>query len=426
MSSDSPHDGRRPFVVCPSCGRLTPGDVAHCVECGEPMAAIVAAVAEQRDEQRFAETVFGRTTPATWVIIGANLLVFALMVVASGTIEPGSFRYHETLINFGAKMNSAVDAGEYWRLVTPMFLHIGLMHLSVNMYSLYVMGPQVEKLYGTSRYVVIYVLAGIGGVLGSYGVDKVLMRGDGVSAGASGALFGLMGVLIVFGFRYRNELPGVFKQAFSPRVFLPVLVLNLVITFAIPFIDKGAHIGGLVVGGLLAAALPFARPGERHAGFIWRTAAALATIAVVASFVYAYRSADPLPDVNGFIAVYNASDKTLGKASEAVQTAAAKSAVSVETTTAIADAAAALDEKFGLDDRSRELLRERKALLERAASLLGDRKSELDEATAATYAADVDRHHQAWDDWLEQSGGRFGLVKESNENNSSGGNDGNS
>ena len=90
MTNEPTEDVQRPFIVCPSCGRLTPGNVVQCVACGEPIAALVAAVAERRSEMRFAETVFSRMAPATWAIIAANVLVFILMVVAARTIEPGT------------------------------------------------------------------------------------------------------------------------------------------------------------------------------------------------------------------------------------------------------------------------------------------------------------------------------------------------
>lgn len=425
MTIDSSGEGRRQFIPCPACGRLTPGNVVECVECGEPIAALVAAVAEQENEQRFAESIFARATPATWIIIAINLVVFGLMVYAAGNVDPSSPSYEAALLNFGAKLDSAVTAGEYWRLVTPMFLHIGIPHLLVNMYSLYVMGPQVERLFGTSRYVVMYVLAGIGGVLGSYLLDRMLQIGDGVSAGASGALFGLMGVLLVFGLRWRDELPGVFKEVFSPRAFLPVLLLNLVITFAIPFIDKGAHLGGLAVGGLLGVLVPFARPGERRAGFVWQSAASLAVIAVAVSFALAYRTAEPVPDLNRFLVVYNDSNRALGAAGEAVATAADKSAVPASAVDRFRNAAAAVDSAAGLDARSTELLVARRALLERAAELLGDRRSELSDVTAEAYLRDVKADRESWGQWLEQSGPRFRLVKNSEDTTNSGGSDGN-
>lgn len=425
MSDQPDIDAHRQFVVCPACGRLTPGNTVRCVECGEPMAALVAEYVERANERRFAEALFGRMTPATWTIIGANVLVFVLMTVAAGALGPGDFRYQATLVNFGAKVNTLVDAGQYWRLVTPIFIHIGLPHLFVNMYSLYIIGPHVERLYGTSRYLVLYMVCGFGGVIGSY-VGGRFMAGDDVpSAGASGALFGLLGILLVFGLRHRSELPGVFKQAFSPRAFVPVLVLNLVITFAVPMIDKGAHVGGLLAGCALAWIVPFARATERTAGFAWWTAAALSVAAVVASFGMAWRAAEPIPDVNRFIQTYNASGKSLDAASSALVAAAAGSAVSPALADELRAAAGNAGSDAGVDQRSRELLAERTALLERAATLLTTGRDQLTPEAADAFEQDVSRHARAWDDWLAQSGPRFAIVKNTEDSTSSGGNDGN-
>lgn len=426
MSTESDGDRPRSFTLCPSCGRLTPSGVVECVECGQPIAALVAAAAEQRSEELFAVSVFTRAVPATWAIIGANVAVFALMAYAAGSVDPASFRYQEALINFGAKIDSAIGAGEYWRLVTPMFLHIGAVHLFVNMYSLYVLGPQVERLFGTSRFVVMYVLSGIGGVLGSYGLDRAFSSAESVSAGASGALFGLMGILLVFGLRRRDELPGIFKNLFSPRAFMPVLLLNLFITFAIPNIDKGAHVGGLAVGAALGVLVPFARPGERRAGLLWWAAALLAALTVAVSFSYAYRTADPIPDTERFIRTYNDSNSSMAAAEQSVLTAANRSAVPASDAARFADAAGAIDPSVALDASSRELLVARKELLERAAAFLGERRSDLTPATAEEFARDVDENRKAWDGWLEENGTRFRLVKTSDDTNTSGGNDGNS
>src|SRR4051812_49971100 len=123
------------------------------------------------------------------------------MAFAGGTNEA-------TLIGFGAKVNSSIDRGEYWRLVTPIFIHIGFLHIAFNSYALWIVGPQVEKLYGGSRFVILYVLTGIAGVAGSYFYHPLSQ-----SAGASGAIFGLFGVLLVFGIRYQKNIPPYFKRA---------------------------------------------------------------------------------------------------------------------------------------------------------------------------------------------------------------------
>src|SRR5262249_39921800 len=143
------------------------------------------------------------------------------------------------LLAFGAKANFLINQGEYWRFVTPVFIHIGLLHLFFNSYALWMVGPQVEKLYGGARFVVLYVLTGIGGVAGRY-----LYRPDGLSAGASGAIFGLFGVLLVFGLRHRRHVPPFFRQAVIKGV-LPTILINLVIGFSVAQIDNSAHIAGL-------------------------------------------------------------------------------------------------------------------------------------------------------------------------------------
>jgi membrane associated rhomboid family serine protease len=161
----------------------------------------------------------------------------------------------QTLMAFGVKANPAIAQGQWWRFVTPVFIHIGWLHIIFNSYALWIVGPQVEKLYGSARFVILYILTGIAGVAGSY-----LFHPFSISAGASGAIFGLFGVLLVFGIRYRESIPPFFKRAVGTGV-LPVILLNLVIGFTIPGIDNSAHIGGLLGGAVLAALVPFQKPG---------------------------------------------------------------------------------------------------------------------------------------------------------------------
>src|SRR2546421_9230833 len=180
-----------------------------------------------------------------------------------------------TLMAFGVKSNPEIAQGQWWRFVTPIFIHIGLLHLFFNSYALWIVGPQVEKLYGGARFVILYLLTGIAGVYGSYAYHPYT-----ISAGASGAIFGLFGVLLVFGLRYRSSIPDVFKRAVGTGV-LPVIVINLIIGFTIPAIDNSAHIAGLLAGALLAAVVPFQKPGEEtNAGFRSIQIALLAMVAV--------------------------------------------------------------------------------------------------------------------------------------------------
>src|SRR3954462_7839392 len=148
------------------------------------------------DHLDFLHAVWTRRSTFTYVFFASNIVVFLLMAFAGGSSSEA------TLMAFGVKSNPEIVQGQWWRFVTPIFIHIGLLHLFFNSYALWVVGPQVEKLYGSERFVLLYVLTGIAGVLGSY-----FYHPQAISAGASGAIFGLFGVLLVFGIRYRNSIP---------------------------------------------------------------------------------------------------------------------------------------------------------------------------------------------------------------------------
>src|SRR5437588_4487346 len=209
------------------------------------------------DHFEFLHAVWTRRPTFTYLFFGLNIAVFLLIAVAGGSGNA------LTLMAFGVKSNPEIAQGQWWRFVTPIFIHIGLLHLFFNSYALWIVGPQVEKLYGGSRFVILYLLTGIAGVYGSYAYHPYT-----ISAGASGAIFGLFGVLLVFGLRYRSSIPTFFKRAVGTGV-LPVIVINLIIGFTIPQIDNSAHIGGLLAGVALAAVVPFQKPGaDTHAG--WR------------------------------------------------------------------------------------------------------------------------------------------------------------
>jgi rhomboid protease GluP len=203
------------------------------------------------------------------------------------------------LIAYGAKLNFLINSQhQWWRFITPIFLHAGLLHLLVNMYALWMIGPYVEKLYGSAKFVAFWVLTGIAGVAASYftvvspqrplnSVMRFLLKTqDSPSIGASGALFGLIGVLFVFGIKFRHELPEGFKRAFGTGL-LPMILLNLAIGYlGRGFIDNAAHLGGLLCGAALAVVVDYRRPGEgKGVAMVWRflQVASLAIVAV--SFV---------------------------------------------------------------------------------------------------------------------------------------------
>lgn len=178
-------------------------------------------------------------------IVVTPLLIFLCIIVfiAMYILGNGSEDTY-TLLLFGANFRVLVQEGEIWRLLTSTFLHIGIIHLLVNMYSLYIIGKQLESLLGKFKFLLVYLGSGILGSLLSVVVHTS------ISAGASGAIFGLLGSLLYFGYHYRLYLGNVLRTQV-----IPVIVINLLIGFMIPGIDNFAHIGGLVGGYLLTMAL---------------------------------------------------------------------------------------------------------------------------------------------------------------------------
>jgi rhomboid protease GluP len=248
----------------------------------------------------YARAVLSRPYIFTIVFLIANLFVFMLMWESSGmssTVLWGQFP-EGVLLAYGAKTNYLIRHKlEWWRFVTPIFIHVNLPHVLINMYSLWVIGPWVEKLYGSAKFTVFWIVTGIAGVLASYltviegsqpgFIGAFLIKNyDGPSAGASGALFGLVGVLFVFGIKYRRELPEGFKRAFGTGM-LPVILLNLGIGFlGRGIIDNAAHMGGLISGAALATVVSYKRPGASAGMTIaWRVAQVAALVLVLISFV---------------------------------------------------------------------------------------------------------------------------------------------
>jgi rhomboid protease GluP len=129
----------------------------------------------------------------TWAILAINIAVWVLDVASGPLFELWTgIPAGNLLLNLGAKRTDLILAGQVWRLVTPIFLHIGLLHLAFNSYAIYVIGPQIECFFGPYRFLSIYILSGIYGVLMSFALSPA------PSAGASGAIFGLIGTQAVF------------------------------------------------------------------------------------------------------------------------------------------------------------------------------------------------------------------------------------
>jgi membrane associated rhomboid family serine protease len=247
--------------ICPDC--MNEASVGHqCPEC----------VAQGRRTQRPARTAFGgsvtgRAGTATKALVGINVVVMLVSILSGGANAVagggwgGLLGGSTPLTEWGAVLGSAVYGpagdlavhgiaqGEWYRLFTAMFLHYGVLHLLMNMYALWFLGRDVERVLGTARFVGLYLLAGLGGNVAAY----LFSASNSMTAGASTAVFGMMSAIFVL----------LKRLNLSVAPILPVIVINVVFTLVISNLSVAGHFGGLVVGAIVAAILAYA-PKERR------------------------------------------------------------------------------------------------------------------------------------------------------------------
>lgn len=190
----------------------------------------------KKDAKKINAVFKNRFPMITYWLIAVNVILYFVPVL---------FGQYNDLINNYSIWGPAVRDGQYYRLLTGIFLHGGFFHLLFNCYALYVIGSQVENFLGRFKFLIIYLAAGISGALFS-----TIFGGNYASIGASGAIFGLMGALVYFGYHYRVYLGNVVKSQI-----IPLIVINLVLGFCVSGIDNFAHIGGLIGGTLTSIAL---------------------------------------------------------------------------------------------------------------------------------------------------------------------------
>jgi membrane associated rhomboid family serine protease len=228
-------------------------------------------IAEGKRSQRPARTAFGgvragREGIATRVLIGINVAVMAVSAILGGATALagnggwfGLMGSQTPLTRWGEVLGYApyvlggdphgIAAGEWWRLVTAMFLHYGLLHLALNMWLLWQLGRYLEAQLGTARFLALYLLAGLGGNVAAY----LFTPQNQPAAGASTAIFGLFLAMIVVNRRLKRDISQL----------IPLLVVNLLFTFAVPNVSIAGHLGGLIVGGAVALVIAYAPPRNR-------------------------------------------------------------------------------------------------------------------------------------------------------------------
>ena len=236
------HADREAYISCQRCERLICPDCMRdasvgfqCPEC----------VAEGSKSVRAPRTVVGgaismRAGAVSMALLGLNVVVFLLQKLTEGNVN--------SVFQWGAMQGFAVAGGDYWRLLTAAFLHVGILHIAFNMYALYLFGPFVERALGTTRFVIAYLTMAISSSVFVYWLTDPQVA----TIGASGAVFGLFGLALVLLIRLRQDVRGL----------LVLLALNAFISLQGNISWQG-HLGGFVTGVLLGAALAYA-PRERR------------------------------------------------------------------------------------------------------------------------------------------------------------------
>ena len=181
-------------------------------------------------------------TPFTWGLFVINLLIGAVLIILDAS------QNRELLLSFGAMYSPLIVSGEYWRLFTAMFLHVGFLHLLFNLIGIIIFGRINERLFGRANFFILYILTGISASSTSYVLNDVA-----ISIGASGAIFGMMGAMISF-FAINRRFFG--RDGLNTLYGVIVLsIINLWFGTTIDGVDNWAHIGGLVSGLILGFAL---------------------------------------------------------------------------------------------------------------------------------------------------------------------------
>ena len=232
------------LFAAPGAAPLPPAPAAPPLILPDPNAGTPVPPPQQVQQQaggRF-QDLLGRLTPVGWVtpaLVVLNVAYYVLMVSRGvDPLQPDVMQ----LLDWGANYAPLTWNGQSWRLLSSMFIHIGILHLAVNMWSLWSVGRMLELLVGNIGYLILFFASGIAGSLAS-----LWWNGDIVSAGASGAIFGLLGAFATFIWNRADSFPvGVLGQLRSSLA--KCIGVNLLLGAAIQGIDQAAHIGGLVCG----------------------------------------------------------------------------------------------------------------------------------------------------------------------------------
>jgi len=238
--------------LCPACSTLVGSSARKCHACGASLTFSLAAAS------RSLGSLLPATSPVTYTLLGLNFLLFAVSLMAtlrlSETFSLFGGINGNVLLRLGARQALLILQGDLWRLVMPIFLHGSLLHFAMNTVILMDLGPQLEELYGSARYLFVYVATGVASFVVSTAWNLFAQYGFGISIGASGALMGLIGLLLAITWRRGGAAMQMLRGQLV-RWVIYIFVLGVILRGT----DNAAHLGGLAAGFLLGT-----RMGDRE------------------------------------------------------------------------------------------------------------------------------------------------------------------
>jgi rhomboid protease GluP len=257
--------------MCPNCRALIDRDVSPCPLCGETLRS-------PRSQARILAGVLPVPSTANSVIVAATIAMYGFSwYLTQKSADPGDLGGlgqidGRVLIRLGAKFGPLILAGEWWRLVTPIFLHAGLLHIGMNLWCLFDLGPRVEAMFSTSKFIVFYLVSGVVGF-----VFSTVWMPYGTSIGASGSVLGLIGVLL--GATYHQ---GTIGREYRSQLWRWLLLIAVLGMFSAT--DNAAHAGGLVTGAVLGYFVPEGEPQTRATENAWNILSMICIMIIAASF----------------------------------------------------------------------------------------------------------------------------------------------
>jgi rhomboid protease GluP len=385
---------RRKTVICQACRGLVDSSAKTCPLCGRDSLQQIKASASAESPHFFSR-----------LILTINLMLFALMVIVDAKNKGGIDAVmggpsDGVFLDFGGRYPSAIAHGQWWRIVTANFLHIGIVHLMFNSLVLYQIGPQVEEAFGSQKFIFLYLAAGI--------ISNIAASFFGVyGAGASGAIFGLLGVMAVYGYRMGGALGRMLMRQMLVWAAIGILIgfipgLNL---------DNVSHISGFIAGAGLAFRI---RPEQPSAGrtAVWNAVAIACAALIALSFAMVGFNYGKMQRGSQVVVLSRRLSKIESALARAFDWKSKADGEPKQIAQLLRSAASDADRLASIDARSDQIRQRLAAIARKRADLL--EAAETDPAAAQkdvrSDKAEVEETIQSFNDWVNSIKDEYGLV----------------